>query len=274
MAIRTGLVVLKLGGELLETPDGLRAMAGTIVRATRDVSLVVVHGGGREIDQALCHAGIVKRQVDGLRITDDATLSVVVSVLAGSINTSLVATINAAGGQAVGLTGADAEVAPVEPMPPYRSVSGDVVSLERVGRPLMDGSPRLLGHLIAGRYVPVVASISAGRDGTLYNVNADTLAAAIAVRAGAARLLIAGTSNGVFDTDGRTIPTLDAAAQASLVRSGAASAGMIAKLHACRTALAAGVTDVRIVNGSNAVRVAAVAAGSNGVGIDATRIVP
>ena len=108
----------------------------------------------------------------------------------------------------------------------------------------------------------------------LYNVNADTLAAALAARTGAARLIIAGTSNGVLDGTGRTIPVLGPSAESELIASGAVNAGMLAKLHACRTAIAAGVGDVIIINGSNPKRLADVAAGANGVGRDATRIVP
>ena len=175
-------IVLKLGGELLEDAARMRAVAAAIARAAATMPIAVVHGGGREIDAALAKAGIAKQQVDGIRVTDQATLEIVVSVLAGAINTRFVAAINAAGGRAVGLTGADAGVAPVEPMPPFRSVAGETVSLGLVGQPIHDGAPHLVAHLIGGGYVPVVASIGAGADGTLYNVNADTMAAALAVR--------------------------------------------------------------------------------------------
>ena len=98
----------------------MRELAAAIARAASVVPLVVVHGGGREIDAALTRAGIEKRQVDGLRVTDAATLGVVVEVLAGAINTRFVAAINAAGGRAVGLTGADAGLAVVDAAPPTR----------------------------------------------------------------------------------------------------------------------------------------------------------
>ena len=98
----TDVVVLKLGGELLEG-EGTRQMARVVARASRAIKLVVVHGGGKEIDVALAQASIPKQQVDGLRITDAATLDVVISVLAGSINTRFVAAIGAARGRAVGL---------------------------------------------------------------------------------------------------------------------------------------------------------------------------
>ncbi len=125
--------LLKLGGELLENEQKIAAVARAIARATGP--LVVVHGGGKEIDAALAAAGIAKRQVDGLRVTDAPTLEIVVSVLAGAINTRFVAAINGAGGMAVGLTGADAGVAPVKKAPAHRATNGELVDLGLVGEP-------------------------------------------------------------------------------------------------------------------------------------------
>ncbi|MCX6552739.1 MAG: acetylglutamate kinase [Acidobacteria bacterium] len=247
-------VLLKLGGELLERADATRAVAQAIAAAAEHAPIVIVHGGGKEIDAALAKAGIAKHQVDGIRITDQPTLDVVVSVMAGAINTRLVAAINAAGGRAVGLTGADAAVAPVDPMPPFRTVAGDEVSLGLVGQPSMDSVPHLLTHLLAGGYIPVVATIGAGADGTLYNVNADTMAAALAVRLKASRLLIAGTTAGVLGANGKTLAEVDEAAEQALVSGGTVNRGMLAKLGACRTALAGGVDDVVIVDGRDAAR--------------------
>jgi len=250
-------VVLKVGGELLEGAARTRAVAEAIVHAAATTLLAVVHGGGREIDAALAKAGIPKQQVDGIRVTDQPTLDIVVSVMAGAINTRFVAAINAAGGRSVGLTGADATVAPVEPMPAFRSVAGETVSLGLVGQPRSDGVPHLVAHVIMGGYVPVVATIGAGEDGTLYNVNADTMAAALAVRLRASRLLIAGTTPGVLDEHGRTIASLDAAAERALIAGGTVNRGMLAKLQACRAALAGGVVDVAIVDGRDAERLRA-----------------
>jgi acetylglutamate kinase len=223
--------------------------------------MVVVHGGGREIDAALARAGIQKRQVDGIRVTDQPTLDIVVSVLAGAINTRLVAAINAAGGRSIGLTGADCGVAPVEPMAPFQSVAGDTVSPGLVGQPVYDGVPHLVSHMVAGGYLPVVATIGAGADGTLYNVNADTMAAALAVRLNAPRLLIAGTTPGVLDGEGKTIPELGISAERDLAAAGTINRGMLAKLQACRAALAGGVPEVAMVDGRDADRLRQALAG-------------
>jgi acetylglutamate kinase len=266
-------VVLKLGGELLEDTSHTRAVAAEIARAAATMRVVVVHGGGREIDVALAKAGIPKRQVDGIRVTDQPTLDIVVSVLAGTINTRFVAAINAAGGRSLGLTGADAGVAPVEPMSPFRSVAGETVSPGLVGRPVHDGVPHLVAHTVEGGYVPVVATIGAGADGTLYNVNADTMAAALAVRLNASRLLVAGTTPGVLDGDGKTIAELGMQSERELAAAGTVNRGMLAKLQACRAALAGGVSDVAIVDGRDPARLRAALAGGDGAAASMTRVV-
>ena len=242
-------LVLKLGGELLEQPRDLATSARGIVALATRAALVVVHGGGREIDAALATAGIPKRQVDGLRVTDAATLDVVVSVLAGAINTRLVAAVRKAGGRPVGLTGADAAVATVRRAAPITSVAGPRVDLGLVGSPIDDGAPDLITDLLAGGYVPIVACIGATRAGQLLNVNADTLASHLATAIGAQRLIIAGGTAGVLDGDGQTIARLTARDAARMIRQGTANKGMVAKLLACRAAVQQGVDDVLVGSG-------------------------
>lgn len=249
--------VLKFGGELLETSPGIEGAGCAIAALAARGPLVVVHGGGREIDAELARRSITKRAVDGLRITDAATLEVVVAVLAGSINTRLVAAAVAAGAAAVGLTGADAHIVEVEPAAPFRAADGRLVDLELVGNPVRRGAPRLLVDLCRQGYVPVLASIGLARDGRLFNVNADTLAAHLATALGSDQLVIAGATDGVLDEAGRTIPSLEAGAIDALVAGGAVRAGMIAKLRACREALTAGVERVFIVDGRHPERIAA-----------------
>jgi len=252
-------IVIKLGGELLEQSEDLHRIATGIARLARRTPVVVVHGGGREIDTALAAAAIPKQQVDGLRVTDARTLDVVVSVLAGAINTRLVAALRGAGTRPVGLTGADASVATMRRAAPMTSVAGQTVDLGLVGAPVSNGTPELLTTLVARGYFPVVACIGATRDGQLLNVNADTLASHLAASLHAFRLVIAGGTAGVLDDEGRTIARLTTRDAARLVRSGAANKGMVAKLEACRSALRRGVGDVMIVNGRE-VRLDALAA--------------
>jgi acetylglutamate kinase len=248
---RHSALVLKFGGELVDEPSGLQLIVSAIgaFGPSSARPLVIVHGGGREIDAALAAAGVVPQRVDGLRITDEATLEVVVAVLAGSVNTRLVAALNNGGVPAVGLTGADAQCGLSEAAPPHPTKDGRAVSLGRVGVPVDAADVRVLWTLVDAGFVPVVASIGIGRDGRLFNVNGDTFAAHLAARLQARRLVIAGTTSGILDASGATIDRVEAAGIDDLVGSGTATAGMIAKLRACRLALTAGVGDVVIVNG-------------------------
>lgn len=237
---------------MLEDARRLRRLALALARIAVRSPLVVVHGGGREIDADMVRLGIQKRMVDGLRITDTATLDVVVGVLAGRVNTRLVAAVCAAGASAVGLTGADGTIVQVRRARRYRSVDGTYVDLGFVGQPVGDNHPTLLLDLYTAGYVPVVASIGTDARGRLFNVNADTLAGNLATRLGARQLIIAGGTAGVLDASGRTIPKVDDAMIDHLITGGQAGAGMIAKLLACRTAGLNGVTDVTIVDGRRA----------------------
>jgi acetylglutamate kinase len=243
--------VLKLGGELIETADGRERVAALVSAIAPGRPIVIVHGGGRAIDADLDRRGIKPVKVDGLRITDPATLDVVVSVLAGSGNTDLVAALVSSGVHAVGLTGVDAGFGRATRTGAIRSTSGELVDLGLVGDPL-DPDPALVNLLLTSGYVPVVASLGLERDASqVLNVNADVMACRIAEALEGAELVIAGATAGVLDGQGRTIPLLDTAGIDAIVENGTATAGMVAKLTACRTALANGVARVRIVDGRN-----------------------
>lgn len=255
------VAVLKLGGELIESDQRLAAIGRAITSAAKQTRLVIVHGGGREIDAALAQVGIPKRQVDGLRVTDADTLNIVVSVLAGSINTKFVAAINAAGGRAVGLTGADAGVAPVEKAAPHKATSGETIDLGMVGTPIKAPAPEVIETLCRAGYIPVIACVGASKSGKLFNVNADTLAGSLAARLKAKRLVIAGATPGVLDKKNQTIPRLNKERIEKLVKSGTANAGMVAKLAACQAALEGGAKNVVIVDGRTPSRLVKAVAG-------------
>ena len=242
------LTLLKLGGELLEGPVAMREVASAAARLAAEGPLVIVHGGGRAIDAELRAKGIEPRFVDGLRITDADTLDVVIAVLAGRNNTALVAALHAAGVRAVGLTGADGAIGLSERAPLFTAASGEQVDLGLVGQPV-DTTGSLLKNLTRDGYVPVIASIGIDANGTLLNVNADTLAAHLAGAMGAARLIIAGGTAGVLDGEGNPIVALDLQRVDAMIASGEAHSGMVAKLAACRAAIAHGVAEVAIVSG-------------------------
>jgi acetylglutamate kinase len=265
----TAPIVLKLGGELLEDPLQLRSLASTIATLRRKkpvVPLIIVHGGGRAIDASLKRAGIEKQQVDGLRITDEATLDVVVSVLAGLVNTRLVAALGALGVPAVGLTGADAVIGRVRQAAPHVSTKGETVDLGRVGEPIGKERPALLVDLCRKGYLPVVASIGASREGLLFNVNADTLAAHLAGRLKSPRLVIAGATAGVLDSAGATIREMTFRDMEVMVGNGGATAGMIAKLAACRSAIENGAREVFVADGKDLTGLAVLARNGRAAG--------
>jgi acetylglutamate kinase len=241
---------LKLGGELLETAEGRDRISDACVATLATRPLVIVHGGGRAIDAELDRRGIAPSKIDGLRITDAATLDAVVSVLAGSANTELVAALVAKGVAAVGLTGVDAGLGRAARSASHPSASGAVVDLGLVGDPA-EVDPALIELLLVHGYVPVIASlgIEEGAGARVLNVNADVMAGRIAAALGGADLVIAGATAGVLDAAGRRMDALDADGIASMIASGTATAGMIAKLNACRAALLDGANAVRIVDG-------------------------
>jgi acetylglutamate kinase len=249
----SGSLVLKLGGELLETPADRARIAALAAEVASHRPLVIVHGGGRAIDAELDRRAIAPKKIDGLRITDRATLDVVVSVLAGTSNTELVAALVAVGVPAIGLTGVDAGLGRATRSATHRSTSGTIVYLGEVGDPA-DIDPSLIELLLVHGYVPVLASLGIAETGSalapgILNVNADVMACRIAASLGAGDLVIAGGTAGVLDDNAESIPTLDATGIDQVIASGTATAGMVAKLSACRTALFEGVASVRIIDG-------------------------
>ena len=248
-----GPLVLKLGGELLETAADRSRIAALAASVASHRPLVVVHGGGRAIDAELDRRAIAPKKVDGLRITDKPTLDVVVSVLAGSSNTELVAALVGHGVPAVGLTGVDAGFGRATRTGAHRSTAGTVVDLGFVGDP-SETDPSLVELLLVHGYVPVIASLgitesTSARAAEILNVNADVMACRIAAALGGSDLVIAGATAGVLDNAGESIAMLDAAGIDQVISSGTATAGMVAKLSSCRTALLEGVASVRIIDG-------------------------
>ncbi len=246
------ITVIKLGGSLLDDASRRQQALTTIVAAWhRGENVVLVHGGGKHIDSMLAKLGIPRRTHAGLRITDDATLEVVVAVLAGTVNKSLVAELTGMGVRAAGLSGADANTIMAEQHPPI-----DGVDLGHVGR--VTGSNRTLvqSMLVAG-IMPVISSVAQGPNGTLLNVNADSAAAALAVSLNARALHFITDVAGVFDYAGNVVPLLHASAVEEWIAGDFVSGGMRPKLEAALGALRNGVTSIAIGEGKGATRLVA-----------------
>jgi acetylglutamate kinase len=231
--------VIKLGGSLLDDPSRRAAALQKIVsRWNAGEDLVLVHGGGKHIDAALARAGIARRTHAGLRITDPATLDVVVSVLGGTVNKMLVSELAQLGVRAAGISGCDGATLIAE-----KHADIDGVDLGHVGQVI--GSNRaLVTALVTAGTMPVISSIAIGKDGALFNVNADSAASAIAVAHGAEELLFLTDVAGLLDDEGKVVPHLTAAdAHQFLIN---VSGGMKPKLQAALTALTSGVQAISI----------------------------
>ena len=245
--------VVKYGGHAMGDPELARDFAEDIVLLKAvGINPVVVHGGGPQIGAMLKRLNINSEFVDGLRVTDAATAQIAEMVLAGSINKELVGWINAAGGTAAGISGKDAHLVRAAKVTRTRRDPGsrieEAVDLGFVGEPeSIDRT--LIDVLTAAGIIPVIAPVGMGADGHTYNINADTMAGAIAGALGAARLFLLTDVAGVLAKDGALLTNLDAAQVDALIDDGTISGGMIPKIETCVAAVAAGVDAAVIIDG-------------------------
>ncbi|MGE4372347.1 MAG: acetylglutamate kinase [Xanthobacter sp.] len=247
------IVVVKYGGHAMGNEEVARHFARDVVLLEQaGVNPVVVHGGGPQIGAMLEKLGIKSQFAAGLRVTDKATVEIVEMVLAGAINKQIVGFINEAGGKAVGLCGKDGN------MVRARKVSRTVVDPDSKIEQVVDlgfvGEPEevdttVLDQILRREIVPVLAPVAAARDGSTYNVNADTFAGAIAGALKAKRLLLLTDVPGVLDKNKQLIPRLTIAEAHALIADGTISGGMIPKVETCIYALEKGVEGVVIVDG-------------------------
>jgi acetylglutamate kinase len=236
-------VLVKYGGHAMGGSSAGDTFAGDIVLLKQvGINPIVVHGGGPQIGEMLKRLGIQSRYIDGLRVTDAATMEVVEMVLAGTVNKQLVAAINSAGGCAVGLSGKDGGLIRA------RKLTRNGADLGFVGEP-----ERIEGAVLAtfrqSDIVPVIAPIGIGAAGETYNINADTVAGAVAAAVKASRFLLLTDVPGVLDGEKRLISELSAAQARRLIADGTISGGMIPKVETCLDAVEGGVEAAVIVDG-------------------------
>ena len=246
-------VVIKYGGHAMGDAALAQIFASDVV-LLKQVGLnpVIVHGGGPQIGAMLERMAIKSEFIDGLRVTDRATVEVVEMVLAGSINKSIVAAINEAGGRAVGISGKDANLIRVTKLTRTKidpdSNIEKIVDLGFVGDP-SEIDVTLLNTLTAGGFIPVIAPVGLGADGETYNINADTAAGAIAGASDARRMLMLTDVEGVLDSTGALIPELTVANARALIKSGTITGGMIPKVETCIESVEAGAGAAVILDG-------------------------
>jgi acetylglutamate kinase len=249
-SFRDRLIVIKLGGSAMEDPEALRATLQDVVfMETVGLRPILVHGGGKAIDRAMAAAGLTPRKVRGRRYTDDATLKIVAQVLQ-EINARLVAQVRELGGRAIGL----------------HSEALQCLVGERLLLPEEEGAPVDLGHVgrvtrveggliedfCAARFVPIIPSLARDAAGRWLNVNADTVAAAVAGQLRAEKLVLVTDTPGILrsrNDEQSLISSLDPAGCRELIALGIIAEGMIPKVEACLEALAAGVRKTHMIDG-------------------------
>ena len=245
--------VVKYGGHAMGDPDAAQDFAQDIVLLKAvGINPIVVHGGGPQIGAMLKKLGVESRFVDGLRVTDKETAQVAEMVLSGAINKELVGWIAQAGGKAIGLSGKDGGLVTASKVTrtardPDSQIE-QVVDLGFVGEPETVDTT-ILDTVCKAGMIPIVAPIAAGRDGETYNINADTMAGAIAAALGSARLFLLTDVPGVLDKQGALLTDLTPADIARLTADGTISGGMIPKLETCVHAVEAGCEAAVVLDG-------------------------
>ena len=257
-AYKGRVFVVKLGGTVCQPGKFLDNLVDQVSLLYQlGIKPVVVHGGGEQANALSERLGLKPNVFAGRRITDDATLEVVKMAFAGTVNTNLVAAFRKVGTPAVGLSGIDGAAITARKRPP-QSVSDPATGQTRdidfghVGD-IVDVSVTLLQHLLDGGYIPVICSLAADAAGSVFNVNADTLATRVALALQAAKYFLVTNVDGVLrdPRDPATLQSyLDLEQLDELIRSGAVSGGMLPKLAACTDALRGGVARVHIINGT------------------------
>ena len=239
-------VVIKYGGNAMTDEKLQRSFAQNVVMMKQvGINPVVVHGGGPQIGQMLNRLAIESQFIDGMRVTDAATMEVVEMVLGGLVNKNIVSLLNQVGGRAIGLTGKDASLIEASPMhlPGKPDVSlgyvGEVVNI-RTG---------VLHRLMDNDIIPVIAPIGTDKQGASYNINADLVASSIAIALNASRLLLLTNTPGILDSQGELLTGLTPSDIAALINDGTLHGGMLPKVQCSLDAVAAGVRSVVIIDG-------------------------
>ena len=234
------IIVIKLGGHAMVSDEALETFARDVVLMRQvGINPVIVHGGGPMINSMLDKLNIESEFIDGKRVTDSETISVVEMVLSGNVNKKIVQAINNQDGRAVGLSGKDAKLI---------TCVQDKPELGLVGTP-KDVNPEVIFNLFENDMIPVIAPLGSGIDGETLNINGDTVSGAIAAALKADRLLLLTDVSGVQDKDGSIITELDSNQIKNWINEGIISGGMIPKTETALMALEGGVRGVVILDG-------------------------
>ena len=248
-------VVIKYGGNAM-TEAALKDSfaADVVLMKLVGINVVVVHGGGPQIGELLSRLNIESEFVNGMRVTDSATMDVVQMVLGGLVNPDIVSLINTHGGRAVGVTGKDGNLIQAEKMPmtiasnDAGASAPEIIDIGHVGS-ITNIHVDVLNTLVQSEFIPVIAPVGVGKDGESYNINADIVAGAIAEALNAEKLVLLTNTPGILDADNATLSSLNKAEVEALIANGTISEGMLPKVECALDAVSGGVNSVTIVDG-------------------------
>ena len=251
--------VVKLSGKVTEEHLNLSSLAEELALLHQvGIRLCVVHGGGKQLSELASRMGVEQTIIDGRRVTDDATLEMAKMIFAGKINTDILSALRNRGIEAVGLSGVDGNIVHAERRPPKEVLNRETgerahVDFGHVGD-VVEINSRLLTVLLGQGYLPVVSSLGADSEGTVFNINADTIAAEIAVQLKAEKLILLSDVDGIYLRVGEPetkLSRLTVAEAEQLVADGRATGGMIPKLQSIAELLRRGVHSAHIISGTN-----------------------
>lgn len=246
-------LVIKYGGNAMESEELKTGFARDIVLMKAvGINPVVVHGGGPQIGDLLKRLDIESHFIDGMRVTDSATMDVVEMVLGGQVNKSIVTLINQHGGNAIGMTGKDARLIRAKKMMATRQTPGmsqpEIIDIGQVGE-VTGVNTELLDMLVRGNFIPVIAPIGVGPDGESYNINADTVAGKVAEALRAEKLMLLTNIAGLMDKQGQVLTGLTTTQVDELIADGTIYGGMLPKIRCALEAVQGGVTSAHIIDG-------------------------
>ncbi len=251
--------VVKLSGKVTENHDNLISLAEELALLYQvGIHLCVVHGGGKQLSELANKLGVEQTIINGRRVTDDATLEMAKMIFAGKINTDILAALRHRNVEAVGLSGVDGNIVHAERRPPKEILNRETGAREHVDfgnvGDVVSINTRLLAVLLDHGYLPVISSLGADAEGTVFNINADTIAAEIAIQLKAEKLILLSDVDGIYLRAGEPetkLSRLTAAEAEALIREGTATGGMIPKLQNINELLRRGVHSAHIISGVN-----------------------
>ena len=243
-------IVVKFGGNAMIDEKLKQCFARDVVLLKLvGMNVVVVHGGGPQIENLLTRVGKKGEFIQGMRVTDAETMEIVEMVLGGQVNKDVVNLINQAGGKAVGLTGKDGKMIRAKKLLlRSKDNSEDLIDIGMVGD-ITQIDPALISHLQAGTFIPVIAPIGVGEEGETYNINADVVAGKVAEILKAEKLVLLTNTPGVLDKDGKVVTDVTPLQINALVEDGTLHGGMLPKIASALEAAQSGVKSVHIIDG-------------------------